>query len=266
MNLALFRRKAIQDDERWEKCVFADNTKYMGPGSTNEVHQIVRSIRKKKYEYQCNEEPMSSHCNRGLCQTRRYGVTHHQASVTGLQKIDTEPPVWLVQVEDKPVRLSTLQLHSQTLFQQAVIEQINECPMPRKTQDWTLLLRVLLEKVQVIEMPKEATHEGRMAESIEDYVSSCTPATDPSQIHQGIPIEEDGRTFFRSKDLWVHLQDHGYRDVYKQRAMYFALIKGMESVKMHSPRRIAGASVRLWSIETPARIEITAKVVEEAPL
>lgn len=265
MNLALFRRKVIMDDEKWEKCVFADNQRYMGPGSNNEVRQIIKSITRKRYEYQCNEEPISSHCNRGLCQTRRYGVTHHQASVTGLQKMLTEPPVWIVQVEDMPVRLTTQQLYNQGLFQQAVIAQINQCPIPRKIQDWTLLLRVLLEKVQVIEMPEEATEEGRMVESIEDFVTSCTPASDSSQIHQGIPIEADGRTFFRGKDLVNYLQDHGHKDIQKNRSAFFTLIKEMESVKIHDPKKIAGASVRLWSIETPARIQIEAKAAEEVP-
>ncbi len=265
MNMALFRRKVILDDEAWEKVVFADNNKYMGPGSNNEVRQILRSITKKKYEYQCNEEPLSSHCNRGLCQTRRYGVTHHQASVTGLQKMLTEPPVWILQVEDKPVRLSTKELTNQGLFQQAVLEQINMYPIPRKQQDWTLLIRVLIEKVQVIEMPEEATDEGRMIESIEDFVTSCTPATDVSQIHQGIPIEKEGRTFFRGKDLMNYLQDHGFRDIHKTRSAFYALISNMDSVTIHTSRKIAGHSLRLWSIVTPARVEIEAKAAEEVP-
>lgn len=264
LNLALFRKKAIPDDEKWEKVVYSDNHRFMGPGSNNEVRQIIKSIAKKQYEYQCNQEPLSSHCNRGLCQTRRLGVTHVQASVTGLQKMLTEPPVWVLQVEDQPVRLTTRELHSQELFQQAVMAQINEMPMPRKKQDWGLLLRTLLAKVQVIEMPVEATEEGRMIDSIEDFVTSCTPASNPSQIFQGIPIEEDGRTFFRGKDLMNYLMDHGFRDIHKNRPAFFSLIKEMDSVTIHpQPKTIAGSSVRLWSIVTPAKVQIEAKAAEE---
>lgn len=265
MNLALFRRKSIEDDDKWESIVFADNNRYMGPGSQNEVRQIIRSIRRKPYEYMCNEEPLSSHCNRGLCQTRRFGVTHHQATITGLQKIDTEPPVWLLQVEDDTVKLSTEQLHSQILFSRAVLEQINYLPMPRKPQDWTLLLRILLEKVQVIDMPYETSNEGRMSESIIEFIVNSTPADDHSQIHQGIPIDENGRTFFRSRDLFDYLKDHGYADIHRNRSIYFAMMKQMKIIQVHTPRKIAGVSTRLWSITTPERVVIQTQTPEEAP-
>jgi hypothetical protein len=257
LNLAAFRRKSIEDDENFQGAVFADNRKYMGPGSDQEVKQIIRSLKKKNYEYQCDLEPLASHCNRAICQTRKFGVAHHQASLTGLQKIASEPPVWIIQVDDHEVRLSTESLQSQLLFQRAVMEQTNLVPLPRKPNDWTLVLRTLLSKVQVIEMPAEATREGYLMEMIEDYLSSAAPATDESQIHQGVPIERDGRSYFKVTSLFAWLHDHGFKDIHSNRAQYLAMMKKMRQLECHDPRRIAGRPVRLWSIGSPLRVEIS---------
>ncbi len=267
MNLAIFRRKAIVDEEKWISQVNKDNHKYMGPGSQGEVNQIIRSISRKNYGYQCNEEPLSSHCNRGLCQTRRYGVADHQSSITGLQKIDSEPPVWIVQVDDQPVRVTTSEMQNQALFQKAVMEQLNMYTLLRKGPDWSKLLDQLFKKMQVIEVPKEATDEGRLSESLEDFILACTPANTPNQIHMGIPIVIEDRTYFRIKDLINYLGDHGYKDIQKNRHWLFSMMHSMDGVIYHeNPRRIAGKALRLWSVVTPARVDLGVEPREEVPL
>lgn len=258
LNMAIFRKKTTGSDEQLAAKVNADNQKYMGPGTDSEVQQIIRSIKKKKYEYTCTQEPLAGHCNRAECMMRKWGVAHHQATITGLQKIDSEPPTWLVQVDDQRVKLTTEALHSQMLFQRVVMEQINVCPIPRKPNDWTTLLRKLLEKVQVIEVPEEATEEGRFLIAVEDYILSATPHSDPALIHQGIPIAnaETGRTYFKSDPLFAWMGDNGFPDIHRKRSHYFALMDQSKELNKHDRKRVAGKLVRLWSFPTPEYAEL----------
>jgi hypothetical protein len=62
--------------------------------------------------YTCKQEPLHSHCNKALCKTRKYGIGSGQGTATigGLTVVESEPPVWFVDVDGSRLELSTKQL------------------------------------------------------------------------------------------------------------------------------------------------------------
>lgn len=265
-NIAIYRKKSADGSDKWTKKIIDDNNKYMTPAGHVEVSRIIRSISKKNYSYQCNEEPLASRCNKNLCKLRKYGITNKQASITGLQHLDTEPPTWIVQVDDQPLHLSSAdKLKNQHLFSLAVMEQLQRAPLAYESKAWNAIVSRLFEDCQTVAMPEEASKAGHMLNLIVEFVTYYSEATDESQIHQGIPITSRGRTFFRSGDLRSFLRDHGEGEMQKKTNEFFALLRSMPEIEMEGTKRIAGLPVSLHSIKTPVRVKIKSPIEDDVP-
>ena len=72
-NLGLYYKKA--DPDHWETALEEANRKYVNPPlPAEEVSTILKSLRKKSYNYRCNEQPIAAHCNARLCRSRKFGI------------------------------------------------------------------------------------------------------------------------------------------------------------------------------------------------
>lgn len=248
-SLAVFRRRSIESDEAWKAKVAEDNQSYAGPGTQSEVAAIIRSISRKDYEYRCREQPIASVCNRALCMTRRYGIGRSEVAITGLLKLDTEPPTWVLTVSDHRVRLTTEQLHIQAKFQRAIMEQTNLLVYPRKPNDWHLLLDSLLEKVQVVPMPEETRLAGSLAEAVEHWLFTMGRATSYAQLRHGLPYSSDGRVFFGLNRLLGWLARNGHPDAQDagKRSGIIAALKELPDMEPGKQKKVFGRNQRLWS-------------------
>ena len=55
-DMGVYAKMKFQDD--WQSKVFEYNQRFMGPGSSHEVQQVIKSIDRKKYIYRCSEAPI----------------------------------------------------------------------------------------------------------------------------------------------------------------------------------------------------------------
>lgn len=249
-NLAIYRKKSEPD--AWETRIPEDNSKYMSPGSNTEVQNIIKGLRKKEYAYVCDQAPIAAVCNRAVCMTRAHGIGRSEVSLTGLQKLAMDEPIWYLDVNGSTVELTTNQLNNQAKFQEACMEQLSVRPPARKQEDWGKILSVLLEEVVTIEVPPEASGRGAMEEATYSWLTDVHHGRAWEDLFLGTPYTEGGHTYFRLNDLVTYLRRNGFKDV--KRNWVTSRLREMQAT--HGRKRVGNRVVNYWSLEALPKITL----------
>jgi hypothetical protein len=237
----------LSDSDNWETKIEEYNREYLSPPlAASEVLIIIKQLKTKDYNYKCNDQPISSHCNSGVCKTRKYGISPATAmpSFGSLTKQNSNPPVWFLDVESNRLEMSTEDLQNQTRFQRVCMEAVNKMPPKMSEKAWQGVIQNLLDNVTTIEVPKDASIEGQFFDLIEAFCTDRAQAQTKDEVLLGKPFTEDGLTMFRLSDLEAYLQRHNFR--YFTRPKITARLRDLGSD--HSGQNIKGRFVNLWSI------------------
>jgi len=170
------------------------------PLSQGEIKTITDSLERNKYKnYSCQTSPLCNHCNRPLCQRRKYGVNNGGANhpyIEKLVKYDSDPPLWKVHFEDgRTMRCTTDQLLKQSMFKQRCLDVLNFVPETIKAQDWDRFIDNLLSddgRFAVVDMPKEASIPGQLEYSLFRYIKEKTLAADLIELANQKPVKANG--------------------------------------------------------------------------
>ena len=211
LNIGVYYRKV--DPSNWKQLLEKANQQYCSPPvPASEIVTIQSQLEKKEYMYTCKQEPLHSHCNKALCKTRKYGIGSGQGTATigGLTVVESEPPVWFVDVDGSRLELSTKQLQLQMEFQRACMEQMYKMPAKVKDSDWRDLIDILLGNATHVSVPEELTNKGQFIELLEMYCTSRIKAQSPEEIMTGKPWTEDGVTYFKLTGLQEFLKRHNF--------------------------------------------------------
>jgi hypothetical protein len=246
-NLGVYAKK--RDPDNWEAQLEQFNIKYMDPPlGSSEVKELIKSLKKKDYQYQCKVQPLAGHCNSAVCRGRKYGVGNHSGMpiITSLTKFNTTPPIWFVDVEGGGrVELNTDDLQSQIRFQKRCIDTLNSMPPVMKNDAWQTMIQALLENVNVIEAPKDASPQGLLVEYIEKFCTQRAQAKSRDEIILGKPYSEAGWHHFRMSDLLNYLERNKFRDF---RQHQIANIIKTQCGGEHRFFNIKGKGVNCWAI------------------
>jgi hypothetical protein len=72
-NLAVYSKRA--HPSTWREDIENYNRGYCHPPlGHEEIGKIIKSVSSKDYNYSCSREPLTSHCNRGVCRMRKFGI------------------------------------------------------------------------------------------------------------------------------------------------------------------------------------------------
>jgi len=124
--------------------------------------------------------------------------------------VESEPPVWFVDVDGSRLELATKQLQMQVEFQRACMEQMYKMPPKMKDPDWRDLIDKLLETATRISVPEELTHKGQFNELLEMYCTSRIKAQSPEELLTGKPWTDEGVTYFKLSGLQEFLKRHNF--------------------------------------------------------
>ena len=262
-NIGVYLRKAFPDS--WEDEILKYNMEYLSPPlPLNEVNIVAKQLQRKDYAYKCSDAPINSHCNKMLCQTRKYGVgaAVQGASIANLRKYNSSPPVWFMDVNSEPLELDTEALLNQATFQKACMEQLNFMPRSVQKQQWESRISTLMTEMKdndsaIIEVSQDASISGQFFDYLEEFCRHLQQAQDKEEILLRRPWtdEETGLTFFRLKDFESFLKKNKFFE-YKSHKIAQRLrdING-ESVVLKIKKR----SVRVWQIPAfdSADVDIT---------
>lgn len=213
-NLGVYAKK--RDPDNWEAATEQFNIKYMDPPlGTNEVKEILKSLKKKDYQYQCKVQPLSGHCNSAVCRGRKWGVGNHSGMpvITNLTKFNSTPPVWFVDVEGGGrIELTTEDLQMQARFQKRCIDSLNTMPPAMKNDAWQAMIQTLLENVSIIEAPEDASPSGLLLEYLEKFCTQRAQARSKEEILLGKPFNQDGFHYFRMSDFLAFLERNRFKE------------------------------------------------------
>ena len=251
-NLGVYLRKAYPDS--WESEILNYNMKYLHPPlPLNEVNIVAKQLERKDYAYKCTDAPINAHCNKELCQTRKFGVgaAVQGASIANLRKYNSTPPVWFMDVNGEPLELDTDALQSQALFQKTCMEQLNFMPRSLSRINWENRISALLTEMRqnesaIIEVSQDASTSGQFYDYLEAFCRHLQQAQDKEEILLKKPWTDEDKniTYFRLKDFENFLKKNKFFEFKSHKiAQRLRDING-ESIVL----KIKNRSVRVWSI------------------
>lgn len=201
---------------RWKEMLEKYNRDYMKPPlPAEEVMEIMKNLDKKEYQYKCKDQPLASYCNAALCRTRKFGVggAGHYPVISGLSKLDTDPAIWFLDIEDKRIELSTKQLRDYREFQLVCMEQLTVMYMPMKMETWQEMVGSAMDSALIIEAAPEMGVYGHFMELLEDFCMDRHRGERKEDLWLGKPWhdEETNRHYFRLRDLSTYLEREGFK-------------------------------------------------------
>ena len=261
LNVGVYYKQAAPND--WKELLEKHNQDYCNPPlPAREVVLVQEQLEKKEYFYTCKQEPIHGHCNKSLCRSRKFGVgnANSHVPVGGLTVVESEPPVWFVDVDGARLELSTKQLQMQVEFQRACMEQMYTMPARMKEADWRDLVDNLLKDATRIPVPEELTQKGLFAELLENFCTSRIQARSPEELLTGKPYTDEGVTYFKLSSLQEYLKRNNF--THYTRGQITERLKemntGSESDKTYRFRDNSDnwKSVRVWFVPEMHRGEV----------
>jgi hypothetical protein len=254
-NICIFVKQKYGDD--WKQKVDEYNLKFINPPlSSFEVQQVIKSASRKAYFYTCKEQPISSVCNKAICLTRKYGVGNAADDLgvilNGLTKIETVPPSWILAVNGIRIQIDgTESLLSQAAFRNLCVERLNILPNRIKQDVWERTVKELLDRVDIVEAPQDASPVGQLLYLIEEFCLTRAQARDRSELLIGRPFKDLGFTHFRSTDLIKYLHQRKFKEIDTPAKIWNVIREHGGENRVFS---INGKSHRVWAIPSPEEI------------
>ena len=165
-------------------------------------------------------------------------------SFGSLTKQNSNPPVWFLDVESNRIELDTDSLQNQHKFQRVCMNALNKMPPKMNERAWQSIVQNLLDNCSIIDVPEEVSTSGQFKDLLEAFCTDRAQAQVRDEIVLGKPWTNEGRTFFRLRDLNDYLHRHNFRH-YTQ-AQITARLREMDAESGFF--NIKGRGCNWWSI------------------
>lgn len=181
-NVGVFMKKAFPED--WEERMEAYNKKFLSePLNEKEMHDLMKSLRKKDYQYKCSDDPIASVCEREVCKTRLYGIKTLEERIAAeaeriplpiseLKKYNTEPAEYAMKVNEVWVRLASKELMNYNLLRVHLLGAMNLVPPMMTQKHWEAKLNVLMSKMEFIDMSEDCGNFKLALDMIDNLVQN----------------------------------------------------------------------------------------------
>lgn len=219
-HFGVFARRAFPDD--WQDKVMDFNDDKVHPSlPLADIRRIVTSLERHEYQYKCDTMPMCDLCDKATCITRKFGVGTGEARgaagdayvVNGIVKLMVEPPVYVVNVNGKEVRMDVQSLTSQKKFQQACMDQAGIWPPKMSANAWEAEIVRMNGITEVTDVSQNATALGLVQEAFMRWVRQ-TVRTDTKRKDAGVPMW-DGKDIHFAYSHFVQFFDRNYGTIKK---------------------------------------------------
>ena len=266
--LTVYMRQAFPSDFR-EKIYAMNPVIFDSPLSFVEVKRTVASASKKDYMYKCGEDPCKSLCDLTVCRTRDFGVglgeklmSHfpEQPMFSDLKVFKTDPPVWEIKINGKPIVVNTSILYNNYLLAQAALEKAFVVVPPMKNTEWLNILAKLMTEVETEDAPDEASVSGIIRSKLHEFILRSGyermekhEESDGMDLYRGMPIV---RAFnhrkvimFRGVDFVDYLKKIRFEEL-KGTALWLAL----KAIGVnHGRTRMKGHVTNVWYVDLDDR-------------
>lgn len=154
--------------------------------------------------------------------------------IAKIQKITTEPPLYLIHVFERVVKMNSEDLASFSRFKRLVMQVTDIMPTIKKLSDWDRYLNEsLASHMEIIEAPEEASQEAVWWEAVVNYLRTREATDEAVLVEQRGVYRDDLYYYMHGPSLYKHLQQRQYR--VEPRDLWDLLRKrGAE----HGPKRV----------------------------
>lgn len=260
-----------QDD--WEEALVALNYNkdvMDKPLPKGEMSTLCASIRKSKsYKYKCTQAPIVSYCDKDTCKKQKYGIQsmgggYNDFVIGDLTKILSDPPRWIVEINDVPVEMCTEELMSFRLMRRVIVEKLSIVAPPFKDEDWLQCIMPKLEEKKEIKAPEDASVGGVVISMLKEFISAVDATIDgegsyigdKKDIMRGIPVfvkeGEESFVYFRGGDFINYLKRRRAEEA--KGAKLWSILR--QAGCGHKKVRIGSSVAQVWTYRyTPDTIE-----------
>ena len=206
-NVGVYLKKRFPSE--WQTKMHLYDQQYMKPAlGHKEITDIIESISKKDYKYQCKLSPMIDFCNSKLCSKREFGVGDDTppSEITDLRIYTSDPPIYFVSIDGDSVEVDDLTIHDPERFSVACMNQIAKPMLPIGKIIWRKLLIKLFSNAQEVKAPDSSKIDIQLKDLLTDFIGKSS-GKEIEDVLRGLPFSnESGKTFFKFKDFWKYLQ------------------------------------------------------------
>jgi hypothetical protein len=123
----------------------------------------------------------------------------------------TEPPLWFWEIDGSKIELNTRELQDPVAFQSKCMEKLRKMPPIVKRDVWQALVDEKMRDMDLIPAPAEASPKGQFWEMLESFCTGRAQAMSRDELLLGKPWTNDGRTYFRQKDMRAYLRRQSFK-------------------------------------------------------
>jgi hypothetical protein len=188
--VGVYLKKRFPDE--WEAKLYLYNKRYMRPPlADDEVKTIIKSLKRKEYNYACSQDPIKSHCNRLLCRTKEFGIGKADSKDWGIvidseaQMICTDPPYWILTVNGTRIRFFSEDLMRQPRFQELCMQKLSFLPPPLPRDEWLVTVNKILSSAVKLEAPQDSGPEGELYWHLQQFCTVYPQAETREEIPRG---------------------------------------------------------------------------------
>ena len=263
-NIGVYLRKF--DPDSWKTLLEEHNRSYMTPPlAAQEVVIVQKQLEKKDYNYRCKEPPINAYCNSKLCRTRKHGIGQGGSTIEfGALTVQLSMPrVWFLDVNGHRLELSTEELQIQSKFQRKCMDILRIMPQKVKESLWQERIQALMDNALEIEVSSDGSVAGQFEAYLQEFCTDRAQALNRDEILMRRPWTEEGKTWFRLKDLQDYLTRNKFTHYNGGQLVARLHDLGGKSDKFN----LKGRTTRVWGIPAyqQQNSEFDIKEVESAP-
>jgi hypothetical protein len=223
---------------------------------SGEVNALIKSVSRKDYAYTCKQAPICNYCEKSKCIKRDYGVGGFGGGlaieVDAITKYETENKQsvrWYIEMQGERIEVTTPQLLDQRQLQKICVEKLNKCPSTMPSQKWEKRINELLQNVEVIVDPDDASPQGQFEKMLDSFLTGKVQARHKDEIMNAKPYHDpdEKKVYFRSEDLFVYLEAKRFR--YPNQHQVWSWLRTLGGDR--NTFRIKSKPVKVWSVPAP---------------
>jgi hypothetical protein len=254
-NVGVYFRKKNPDD--WQEDLMRFNYEHLPEAlPSGEVNALIKSVSRKDYAYTCKQAPICNYCEKSKCIKRDYGVGGFGGGlaieVDAITKYETENKQsvrWYIEMQGERIEVTTPQLLDQRQLQKICVEKLNKCPSTMPSQKWEKRINELLQNVEVIVDPDDASPQGQFEKMLDSFLTGKVQARHKDEIMNAKPYHDpdEKKVYFRSEDLFVYLEAKRFR--YPNQHQVWSWLRTLGGDR--NTFRIKSKPVKVWSVPAP---------------
>ena len=164
-----------------------------------------------------------------------------------LVRVQTDPVLWRLTVDGKPIEVTTEILMSSARFRQQAMEQLSMLLPMVKQGTWDKRIKELHKEHTIEEAPEAAGVIGTFIMFVADFMLLRLSSNSDEDLLRGRPYTFNKRVYFRPQDLLSFLERRRFSSYDVSKIYSILTARGVQTHRL----RIKGARLSAWSLPEP---------------